>query len=44
VEITPYLTDDLAGTGTLDLYDNWELIDPPAGMPQILDQTPAGVP
>jgi hypothetical protein len=30
VEITPYLTDDLAGRGTLDLYDSWELIDPPA--------------
>jgi hypothetical protein len=30
VEITPYLTDELAGRGTLDLYDSWELIDPPA--------------
>ena len=29
VEITPYLTDDLMGKGTLDLYDSWELIDPP---------------
>jgi hypothetical protein len=29
VEITPYLTEDLAGKGTLDLYDSWELIEPP---------------
>jgi hypothetical protein len=29
VEITPYLTKDLPGHGTMDLYDSWELIDPP---------------
>jgi hypothetical protein len=29
VEITPYLTESLLGKGTLDLYDSWELIDPP---------------
>jgi len=29
VEITPYLAKDLPGHGTLDLYDSWELIDPP---------------
>jgi hypothetical protein len=29
IEITPYLTEDLAGKGTLDLFDSWELIDPP---------------
>jgi hypothetical protein len=29
VEITPYLTPDLMGTSTLDLFDSWELIDPP---------------
>ena len=29
VEITPYLTRDLRGHGTMDLFDSWELIDPP---------------
>jgi hypothetical protein len=29
VEINPYLTKDLPGHGTMDLYDSWELIDPP---------------
>jgi len=29
VEITPFLTEDLPGKGTLDLFDSWELIDPP---------------
>lgn len=29
VEITPYLVVGLPGQGTLDLYDSWELIDPP---------------
>jgi hypothetical protein len=29
VEIRPYLAEGLPGSGTLDLYDNWELIDPP---------------
>jgi hypothetical protein len=29
VEVTPYLTESLPGKGTLDLYDSWELIDPP---------------
>jgi hypothetical protein len=33
IEITPYLTVELAGKGTLDLYDSWELIDPPAAQP-----------
>jgi hypothetical protein len=29
VEITPYLTKDYPGHGTMDLYDSWEVIDPP---------------
>src|SRR5690606_25928408 len=35
VEITPYLTHDLAGKSTLDLYDSWELIDPPQTKPKL---------
>ncbi|MCB5175772.1 MULTISPECIES: hypothetical protein [Microvirga] len=31
VEIRPFLAEGLPGQGTLDLYDNWELIDPPKG-------------
>jgi hypothetical protein len=30
VEITPYLTADLPGTSTLDLYGDWEIIDKPS--------------
>jgi hypothetical protein len=30
LEITPYLTAELPGRGTMDLYDHWEVIDPPA--------------
>jgi hypothetical protein len=40
VEITPYLTDDLVGKGTLDLYDSWELIDPPPTNPKVLESAP----
>ncbi|HZH51841.1 MAG TPA: hypothetical protein VEZ16_08165 [Microvirga sp.] len=29
VEIRPYLAEGLPGKGTLDLYDAWELMDPP---------------
>jgi hypothetical protein len=29
VEIRPYLAKGLPGKGTLDLYENWELMDPP---------------
>ncbi len=29
VEIVPYLTRDYPGHRTMDLYDSWELIDPP---------------
>jgi hypothetical protein len=31
VEIRPYLAEGLPGSGTLDLYDNWELMDAPEG-------------
>jgi hypothetical protein len=30
VEITPYLTPTLPGRSTLDLYDDWEIIDDPS--------------
>lgn len=30
VEIVPYLTKDLPGRGHMDLYDSWELVDPPS--------------
>jgi hypothetical protein len=29
VEIKPYLTENLQGKSTLDLYEQWEIIDPP---------------
>lgn len=29
LEITPYLTADLPGTSTLDLFGDWELMDAP---------------
>lgn len=29
VEIRPYLAEGLPGKGTLDLFENWEFIDPP---------------
>jgi hypothetical protein len=35
VEITPYLTADLPGTSTLDLFGDWEIIDDP---PSALDR------
>jgi len=30
VEIVPYLGPDLPGHSTMDLFDSWELIDPPS--------------
>jgi len=30
LEITPYLTADLPGTSTLDLYGDWEMIETPS--------------
>jgi hypothetical protein len=30
VEILLYLSDDLPGHATIDLFENWELMDPPA--------------
>jgi uncharacterized small protein (DUF1192 family) len=30
IEIVPYLGPDLPGHSTMDLYDSWELIDPPS--------------
>lgn len=30
VEITPYLTADLPGTSTLDLFGDWEIIEDPS--------------
>ena len=35
MEITPYLTADLPGTSTLDLFGDWEIIDDP---PSALDR------
>jgi hypothetical protein len=40
VEITPYLTADLPGTSTLDLYGDWELIDGPPQAPEDRDLSP----
>src|SRR5919107_2050600 len=40
IEITPYLTKDLPGHGTMDLYDSWELIDPPDGAEPMLMPAP----
>jgi hypothetical protein len=31
VEIIPYLGKDLPGHASIDLFDSWELIDPPTG-------------
>jgi hypothetical protein len=41
VEITPYLTADLPGTNTLDLYGDWELIDGPPQASEDRDLGPA---
>ncbi len=30
IEIVPYLGPDLPGHSTMDLFDSWELIDPPS--------------
>lgn len=40
VEITPYLSDELIGRGTLDLFDSWEIIDPPATKSPVPGRTP----
>lgn len=31
IEIVPYLGPDLPGHSTMDLFESWELIDPPSG-------------
>jgi uncharacterized small protein (DUF1192 family) len=33
IEIIPYLGPDLPGHSAMDLYDSWELIDPPSSGP-----------
>ena len=38
VEITPYLTENLPGKSTMDLYDQWELIDRPAATTSTSDE------
>jgi hypothetical protein len=35
VEILLYLGEDLPGHATIDLFGNWELIDPPIGEPKL---------
>ncbi|MBJ6126067.1 hypothetical protein [Microvirga splendida] len=52
IEIVPYLGPDLPGHSTMDLFDSWELIDPPSqetrdgdgspGLPTIAPFMPAG--
>ncbi|MCC2652256.1 MAG: hypothetical protein K0R61_488 [Microvirga sp.] len=39
VEIVPYLGPDLPGHSTMDLFDSWELIDPPSKEAAAQDDT-----